>query len=193
MSPLCVVSPFCVVVRPALRRLNMELELALGSRSLQAAFRELVAECGRTPRAASAPVFLVLAAIEVVGRQVRLEFLEVRGVRIASVLVGDYVFVITLTRPPEQIGGLLKRLLSLGKSVVWLVANPWETDVMRLLKRRRLLRRVEVRRVEDYLALRSLFTSWDRGISTKAAVRLILDRCRVLLGEANLSVEILVR
>jgi len=168
--------------------------LALEGRTAQAAFRDLIAECAKRSDTLAVTDLLVLAAIEVVRKPASLERLRARGAGMTgTVFVGDYAFVVT----PAAVGGghvgLCKELIEAGKCVVWLVAGECEAKAVRLLRSYRVSRRVDVRRIEDFFALRALFSSWDKTISEQDAVRLIVERCNELLRERATETTISMR
>ncbi|HEY8751867.1 MAG TPA: hypothetical protein VIM11_28050 [Tepidisphaeraceae bacterium] len=169
----------------------MELMLTLNQRNAQLPFGRLVKECAEKPNAQIVIYLLVLAAIEQVLNGAKLKRVEARGSTPKELItVGDYVFVITPAATSAGDVELCKAMIRLGKRVVWLVQNGCEESALRGLRRNRISRRVEVREIDSYLALRTLFTSLDNGISTESAALRILTRCNELLTARNLRMKI---
>ena len=172
----------------------MELVLEIGDRCTQVAFRELFDEAASRPATATVAHLLVLAAIELVTTPAVLEQLKVRGAApVETVFVGDHAFIVTPTGICTGHVGLCKELATKGKRVVWLVTHDYESKAARLLRSYRFSRRVGVRRLEDFLSLRTLFTSWDKRISEKDAACFIVMRCQELLTERDAGIAISVR
>lgn len=155
----------------------MELILKLSGRNPQAAFRELIEACRGHPSARHVAGLLVASAIEQVPRVGAVDSSEVSGGAVSgTVTVGDFTFVVSALGSGAEGAAYCDAFLKRGRRVVWLVPSGDEERARRKLRRRGLLRHVEVRLIDSYLAMRTLFTSLDRSISFEEAARRIVRR-----------------